>query len=236
VIVYGRNAVREALRGRRAGSLGQVWVTERLLGEPWAAEARPKVVRPAELERLCGSPAHQGICADAGPYPYVDASTLTGVGGLVLALDRVQDPQNLGAIARSAECAGARGVVIPERRAAEVTPAVCKASAGAVEHLPVARAGNVADFLETAKREGAWCYGAAAAGGRPYSAIDYGAAAVLVLGGEGRGLGRRVARSCDELVSIPLRGRIESLNVASAATVLLYAILHRAEPGLDRAP
>jgi len=236
VIVYGRNAVREALRGRRAGTVGRVWAVRGLVSEPWVAPTRPAVVGPAELERLCGSPAHQGICAEVGPYPYADPAPLTGADGLVVALDRVQDPQNLGAIARSAEGAGVRGVVIPQRRAAEVTPAVCKASAGAVEHVPVARVGNVADFLEAAKREGAWCYGAATAGGRPYTAVDYAPAAVLVLGGEGRGLGRRVSACCDELVSIPLRGRIDSLNVAAAATVLVYAILHEPPAGLDRAP
>jgi 23S rRNA (guanosine2251-2'-O)-methyltransferase len=236
VIVYGRNAVREALRGRRAATVGRVWATERLLREPWVAERRARVVGGPEIERLCGAPAHQGICAEVGPYPYEDGSAMLGVEGLVVALDRVQDPQNLGAICRSAECAGARGVVIPERRAAEVTAAVGKASAGAVEHLPVARVGNVADFLQAAKREGAWCYGAAAEGGRPYTAVDYGAAAVLVLGGEDRGLGRRIAASCDELVSIPVRGRIQSLNVAAAATVLMYAILQDPGPVLDRAP
>ncbi|HEY6397623.1 MAG TPA: RNA methyltransferase, partial [Solirubrobacteraceae bacterium] len=133
------------------------------------------------------------------------------------------DPQNLGAVCRSAECSGATAVVIPERRSAEVTPAVCKASAGAVEHLPVARVRNVADFLSAAKTAGVWCYGAQQGAPLGFEAVDYAGGAVLVLGGEGRGLRPRVAAACDALVSIPIRGRIESLSVSAAAAVLLYA-------------
>ncbi len=139
-------------------------------------------------------------------------------GALLVALDQVQDPQNLGAICRTAECAGATGVVIPERRAAEVTAAVCKASAGAVEHLPVARVRNLADFLAEAKRAGMWCYGADVDGAVAYDEVDYAGSVVLVLGSEGRGLRPRVASACDALVAIPLRGRIESLSVSAAAS------------------
>jgi 23S rRNA (guanosine2251-2'-O)-methyltransferase len=135
----------------------------------------------------------------------------------------VQDPQNLGAICRNAECAGAAGVVLPERRSADVTPAVCKASAGAVEHLPVAQVRNLADFLAEAKAAGMWCYGADGGGPVAYDAVDYRGGVVIVLGSEGRGLRPRVAASCDALVAIPLRGRIESLSVSAAAAVLLYA-------------
>jgi 23S rRNA (guanosine2251-2'-O)-methyltransferase len=144
-----------------------------------------------------------------------------------VALDEVTDPQNLGAVCRTAECAGATGVVLPERRSAEVTPAVCKASAGAVEHLPVARVRNLADFLGDAKEAGCWCYGAAAGAPASYTAPDYRGGVVLVLGAEGRGLRPRVAAACDALVALPLRGRIESLNVSAAAAVLLYEILHQ---------
>jgi 23S rRNA (guanosine2251-2'-O)-methyltransferase len=161
-------------------------------------------------------------------FIYADPNTLISASpGLVLALDQIQYPQNLGAICRTAECAGALGVVIPERRAAEVTPAVCKASAGAVEHLPVARARNLADFLIAAKAAGMWCYGADAGSRVFYDAIDYSGAAVLVLGSEGKGLRPRVAAACDALVAIPLRGRIESLNVSAAAAVLCYAAAQR---------
>ena len=144
-----------------------------------------------------------------------------------MALDQVQDPQNLGSICRTAECAGAAGVVIPERRAAEVTPAVCKASAGAVEHLRVARVRNIADFLADARDAGCWCYGASA-GGRAvaYDAPDYrGGGVVLVLGSEGHGLRPRVAAACDELIALPVLGAIESLGVSAAAAAILYEIL-----------
>jgi 23S rRNA (guanosine2251-2'-O)-methyltransferase len=145
----------------------------------------------------------------------------------IVALDELQDPQNLGAIARSAECAGATGLVICERRAAAVTPAVVKASAGAVEHLRIARVRNMADFLGDAKTAGAWCYGADAAAPTAYDEPDYRGGVVLVMGGEGTGLRPRVAKSCDALVALPMRGRTESLNASAAAAVLMYGILQR---------
>jgi 23S rRNA (guanosine2251-2'-O)-methyltransferase len=179
-----------------------------------------------EIAARCGSDAHQGVCAEVDPYPYADAAGLLApVDPLIVALDEVTDPQNLGAICRTAEAVGATGVVIPERRSAEVTPAVCKASAGAVEHLPVARVRNLADFLGEAKTDGCWCYGAAAAATTRYTAVDWRGGVVLVLGAEGKGLRPRVAAACDDLVALPLRGRIESLNVSATAAVLLYTIL-----------
>jgi 23S rRNA (guanosine2251-2'-O)-methyltransferase len=177
---------------------------------------------------------------------------LAGGEPLIVALDQIQDPQNLGSICRTAECAGAAGVVIPERRAAEVTPAVCKASAGAVEHLRVARVRNVADFLADAREAGCWCYGASSnpanagdategpRGSRApvaYDVPDYaGAGVVLVLGSEGSGLRPRVAKACDELIALPLLGRIESLGVSAAAAALLYEILQSRKVGLDKSP
>lgn len=180
-------------------------------------------VPPDELERLCGSPDHQGIVAEVDPYPYADPTALLGAeDAIVAALDQIQDPHNLGAVCRSAEVAGAAGVVIPERRAASVTPAVCKASAGAVEHLPVARVRNLADWLADAKEGGAWIYGAAADAERSYTEVDWSGRAVLVLGSEGSGLRPRVAETCDELVSIPVAGRVGSLNASVAAAVILF--------------
>lgn len=252
MILYGRNAVREALRGRRAASVGEVWATAATAREPWLSGLALRERSAAEIERRCGSAAHQGVCAEAGGYPYVAAEELLGGGTraasgedsdergpepLIVALDEVQDPQNLGSICRTAECAGATGVVIPERRAAEVTPAACKASAGALEHLRVARARNLADFLARAKDAGCWCYGASAAtvadrAPVPYDSPDYrGAGVVLVLGSEGRGLRQRVAGACDQLIALPLRGRVDSLGVSAAAAALLYEILQdRARP------
>ena len=194
--------------------------------------ARRRALRDAEeIERRCGSDAHQGICAEAGPYPLRRRRRAARRRApLLVALDQIQDPQNLGSICRTAECAGAAGVVIPERRAAEVTPAVCKASAGAVEHLPVARVRNIADFLADARDAGCWCYGASAERRRPPAGRlrrpDYaGSGVVLVLGSEGAGCARAWRKACDELIALPLRGRMESLGVSAAAAALLYEIL-----------
>jgi 23S rRNA (guanosine2251-2'-O)-methyltransferase len=249
VILYGRNPVAEALRGRRAHSVREMWASAGAQGEPWLVAARARGVRvheasAAEIERRCGSDAHQGVCAQAGEYPYASAEELLGAPeALLLALDQVQDPQNLGSICRTAECAGAAGVVIAERRAAAVTPAVCKASSGAVEHLAVAQVRNIADFLAQARTAGLWCYGASprARPGQPapvpYDVPDYrGSGVVLVLGGEAKGLRPRVAASCDALVCLPLLGRSESLGVAAAAAALVYGILQRRKPGVDKAP
>ena len=223
MIVYGRNPVREALRGRR--EVKRVWATGNAAREEWLAGMAARPASDDELEQLCGSPDHQGICAETGPYEYVaGAQLLTAEDALVVCLDQIQDPRNLGAICRVAECAGAAGVVIPERRSAEVTPVVCKASAGAVEHLPIARVRNVADWLVEAKEAGAWVYGASA-DGIPYEGPDYRGRVVLVLGSEGRGLRPRVAGVCDELVALPMRGRIDSLNVSAAAAALVYGVL-----------
>lgn len=225
MVVYGRNAVREAQRGPRA--VHRIWATKGALGDFPGAE-------PAtgdEIERRCGSDAHQGVCADVDDYRYADAGGLLGApDALIVALDEITDPQNLGAICRTAECAGATAVVIPERRSAEVTPAVCKASAGAVEHLAVARVRNLADFLGEAKAGGLWCYGAAADARTAYDAVDWRGGVVLVLGAEGKGLRPRVQAACDDLVALPLVGRIGSLNVSATAAVLLYEVLqHRAK-------
>lgn len=214
-VVYGRRPVAEAQAGRR-----------RVLRTLSAPE-----VGAAELTRLAGSPDHQGVVAEVEPYPYADAERLLEQPQpLLVALDQVQDPRNLGAVCRSAEAAGATGVVICERRAAAVTPAACKASAGAVEHLAVARVTNLADWLGRAKDAGTWVYGADAAAADAYTATDLSGALVLVLGSEGRGLRPRVAAACDALVSIPVRGRVGSLNVAAAATTLLFEALRQHRP------
>jgi 23S rRNA (guanosine2251-2'-O)-methyltransferase len=236
VIVYGRNPVREALRGRRR--VQRVFASERAAEEVWLGGIETVIEEPWQLEERCGSPDHQGICAEAGPYQYVDAdSLLEPDDALVLALDEVQDPHNLGAVARVAEAAGCAGLVLPERRSAEVTPAVCRASAGAVEHLPIARVRNLADWLVSAKeRENVWVYGAAADARVSYDRPDYRGRVVLVLGSEGRGLRPRVAESCDELVALPNRGQVGSLNVSTAAAALVYGILHFRGETLDRAP
>jgi 23S rRNA (guanosine2251-2'-O)-methyltransferase len=192
VILYGQNPVKEALRGRRAHDVSEVWAIARVAREPWLGELRVRVVSAEEIEHRCGSSAHQGVCAETGGYPYVSAEELlrSGKDPLLVALDQVQDPQNLGSICRTAECAGASGVVIPERRAVEVTPAVCKASAGAVEHLRLARVRNMADFLGEARKAGCWCYGASA---HPIQGMAGPAGAAALGGGAGKTSSRRAA-------------------------------------------
>jgi 23S rRNA (guanosine2251-2'-O)-methyltransferase len=205
--IYGRRPVAEAERGRRR--VHRVW--------------RAPDTSSEELERLSGSPEHQGVVAEVDPYPYADPTVLLErEDALVVVLDQIQDPHNLGAICRTAEVAGAAGVVIPERRAASVTAAACKASAGAVEHLPVARVRNVADWLGEAKTAGAWVYGAAAEAERVYTDVDWSGRAILVLGSEGSGLRPRVADACDELISVPMGGHIGSLNASVAAAVIMF--------------
>jgi 23S rRNA (guanosine2251-2'-O)-methyltransferase len=233
LILYGRNPIKEALRGRRKHAVGEVWATAGVAREPWLQGAKVRSASAEEVERRCGSPAHQGICAEAGGYPYSSVEELlAGDDPLIVALDQVQDPQNLGSICRTTECAGAAGVVIPERRAAEVTPAVCKASAGAVEHLKVARVRNIADFLTDASRAGCWCYGASGEAKVAYDKPDYsGGGVVLALGSEGHGLRPRVASACDELIALPIMGAIESLGVSAAASAILYEILQNRARG-----
>lgn len=224
MIVYGRNAVHEALRGPR--TVSQIWATSGAMREPWLSEAgvSKSLQTSEEIFARCGSDGHQGVCAEVSEYRYLEGEDLLKLDSpLIVALDQVQDPQNLGSICRSAECAGAAGLVLPERRAAEVTPAVCKASAGAVEHLPLAQVRNLTDFLNEAKQRGFWCYGADGDATMDYRQVDFAGPVVLVMGSEGKGLRPRVASACDALVSLPLRGKIESLSVGAAAAVLLYA-------------
>ena len=223
--VYGRRAVREALRGRR--EVLELWATERaLLAEPWLREqGSPRLqVKPERaLTEAAGTSDHQGVLAHCEPYPYADAYELAGGERPLLAcLDGVTDPRNLGAVCRSTEGAGASGVVLPAHRSASVTAAVCRSSAGAVEHLPVAVVTNLARYLTDVKGPDLWVYGAV--GGAPIAMwqADLAGGVALVLGSEGRGLRPLVRRTCDAEVSVPLAGNIESLNVSVAAALLLY--------------
>jgi 23S rRNA (guanosine2251-2'-O)-methyltransferase len=221
-LIYGRNPVMEALRaGRRR--VKKVWATPAAAKEPWLKGVPVQVTDAGEIEERAGTDAHQGLCAAVEPYPYADAADLLRLDApLLVALDEVQDPQNLGAIARTAECAGAAGLIVPERRSAEVTGAAAKASAGAVEHLPIAKVRNVADFLGDAKKAGLWCYGASERGRTGYDQVDWQGGVVVVLGAEGKGIRPRVQSACDVLMSVPLHGRIGSLNVSAAAAAVLY--------------
>jgi 23S rRNA (guanosine2251-2'-O)-methyltransferase len=222
--VYGRRPVREALRGRR--QVLELWASERALAaEPWLRDEPLRVqVKPdRELSEAAGTRDHQGIVAWTEPYKYADAWELAAEErALLVCLDGVTDPHNLGAVCRSAEGAGATGVVVPAHGSAAVTPAVAKASAGAVEHLSVAVVHNLARYLADIKGPDLWIYAAASGAGQTLWEVDFRGGTVLVLGAEGKGLRPLVRRTCDGEVSIPLGGQVESLNVSVAAAVLLY--------------
>jgi 23S rRNA (guanosine2251-2'-O)-methyltransferase len=217
-LVYGRRAVREALRGRR--EVLELLATERAARDTW--ERKPKIVPEKALNELAGTRDHQGVVARVEPFRYADAYELAGEADpLLVVLDQVTDPRNLGAVIRSAEGAGATGVILPAHHSARVTPAVARSSAGAVEHLPVAVVPNLARYLNDVKGPRLWVY-AADAVGTPMAEMDLSGGLSLVFGAEGKGLRPLVRRACDDTVSIPLSGRVESLNVSVAAAVLLY--------------
>lgn len=221
-LVYGRRPVREALRGRR--EVLEIWVTERTFSvEPWLADTKARVRPERELTELAGTRDHQGVVAKVTPFRYADAYELAGVEKPLLAvLDQVTDPHNLGAVCRSADGAGATGVIVPAHGSAVVTAAVARASAGAIEHLPIAVVTNLARYLDEVKGADLWVYGAAGEGTSSMWDTDLSGGTALVFGAEGKGIRPLVKRSCDVLVSIPLAGAVESLNVSVAAALLLY--------------
>lgn len=223
-LVYGRRPVKEVTRGPR--EVLELRVTQRALkAEPWLSEAGVRVhVSPErELTAAAGTQDHQGVVARVEPYRYADAYELAaGPAPLLAVLDSVTDPRNLGAVIRSAEGAGADGVVLPAHNSARVTPAVVRASAGAVEHVGVAVVKNLARYLGEIKAPQLWIWAAAADAERSMWEADLSGGAVFVLGSEGKGLRPLVRRTCDDAVSIPQLGRVASLNVSVAAALLLY--------------
>lgn len=174
------------------------------------------------LDRLAGSSGHQGVVALGAPQHYWEFQDLLGAARLLVLLDGVEDPHNLGAIIRTAHAAGADAVVILERRAAPLTETVAKAAAGALEHLPVARVGNLSQTLELLKQRGFWIYGLDERGEQSYDRVEYASPTALVLGGEGKGLRQQIRKHCDSLIRIPLEGKISSLNVSVAAGIVLF--------------
>lgn len=229
-LVYGRRAVREALRGRR-GVL-ELHATERLAGsEAWLHEGtlmRVQIKLERDLTELAGTRDHQGVVAVCEPYPYADAHELAALPRpLLVCLDGVTDPHNLGAVCRSAEGAGATGVVLPVHRSARVTPSVCRASAGAVEHLPVAVVPNLARFLQEVKGPELWVFAAAVNAPTTVWEADLGGGVVIVLGAEGKGIRPLVRRACDGEIAIPLAGRVESLNVSVAAALFVFEAMRQ---------
>ncbi len=228
-VVYGRHAVREAVRGPRA--VLELYASKRAAeAEPWLADKRVRIEPERALTERAGTSDHQGVVAVCEPYRYADAYDLASrPNALLVCLDGVTDPHNLGAVCRSAEGAGATGVVLPAHRAAGVTPAVCRASAGAVEHVPVAVVTNLSRYLNDVKGPELWVYGFAAEVETTLWSADLKGGVVLVLGAEGKGIRPLVRRACDAEIGIPLAGRVDSLNVSVAAGLALFeAVRQRA--------
>ncbi len=236
--LYGRQAVRECLRaGRRkvyrlflAQGTKQGGVVAEIEAAARGQGATVQEVERRRLDEISGGANHQGVAAEADPYPYADLDALLGgaergdESPFLLLLDCLQDPQNLGTLLRTAEVVGVHGVVIPERRAASITPAVVNASAGAVEHLRVVRVTNLVRAIERLKKSGVWVVGLEdVPTAQVYDAVDLDMPLALVVGSEGQGLRRLVRERCDLLVRLPMRGQIESLNAAVAGSIALYA-------------
>jgi 23S rRNA (guanosine2251-2'-O)-methyltransferase len=238
-VVYGAHPVREALRagrvqalfvaeGESAGAIKEILDAARVAG----VQPIPRV--RTQLDALAHGGAHQGAVAVVGEYNYAQLDEILqvaqrqGTAPLILVLDSVQDPQNLGALVRSAHVAGAHGVVIPKDRAVGVTPAVVKTSAGATEHVKIATVVNIARALEELKAANVWIAGAVAAGGSkaPWE-IDFTVPIAIVLGAEGKGIRPLVLRGCDLLVKIPMFGKVASLNVGAAGAMLLYEVVRQ---------
>ncbi len=233
-IIEGRNAVIEALRAETA--VDKIYLqrgeTDRTLGHI-ASKARAAGIVVVEADRrkldaMSRTHAHQGVIALAAVREYASVADILraaeerGEAPLVVVCDEISDPQNLGAIIRTAECAGAHGVIIPKRRSAGLTAIVAKTSAGAVAHVPVARVPNIPSLLKELKKQGVWVFGTAADGTTPLYNADLKGPAAIVIGSEGEGMTRLAAENCDFLVSIPMRGKLSSLNAAAAAAILLY--------------
>lgn len=236
-LLYRRNTVLEALRsGRRR--LIRLWLQVGLPadeGAPLLALAKErgvpvKTAAKGELSQMTGDPSHQGVVLEAGPYPYSEVATMLGLAAdrgekpLLLLLDLVQGPQNVGLLLRTAEGCGAHGIILPERRAPEVTPQVAIFSAGASEHLLIAQVTNLVQTIQQLQREDVWIVGLdLSPAARPLSQVDLGMPLGIVVGNEGSGLRRLVRERCDLLVRLPMRGRVASLNAAVAGSIVLYA-------------
>ena len=233
-LIEGRNAVTEALRAGTA--IDKIYIargeTDATLGHI-ASTARNKgiVVVEADRRKLDGmsrTKSHQGVIAVSAVREYasvddiLNAAREKGEAPLIVVCDELSDPHNLGAVIRTAECAGAHGVVIPKRRSAGLTAVVAKTSAGAVSHMAVARVANLPSLLKDLKKQGMWIFGTAADGTTSLYEADLKGPAVIVIGSEGDGMGRLVTENCDFLVSIPMKGKLNSLNASAAAAILLY--------------
>lgn len=239
-IIIGRNAVSEALRsgraidslliarGDRSGSLGKI-ISE--------CRERDIVVKEADtkkLDFLCGHSNHQGVVAFAAVHEYAAVDDIFALAEsrneqpFIIICDELEDPHNLGAILRTAEASGAHGIIVPKRRSASLSYAVGKASAGAIEYVPVARVSNISAAIEELKQKGLWVYGAEL-GGTSWYGQDYSGPVALVIGSEGRGLGRLIKEKCDFIISLPMKGKINSLNASVAAGILMFEVARQRE-------
>lgn len=233
-MIEGRNALTEALRAGRA--IDKVYVangdTNRSLNHliAQAKQAGAVIVKTerAKLDQMSPTGAHQGVIASVAAHDYSTLDDIfaraegRGEAPLIVVCDELSDPHNLGAIIRSAECAGAHGIIIPKRRSVGLTAVVSKTSAGALEYMPVARVSNIAQAIRELKERGVWVLGTAADGNTRLYDADLKGPAAIIIGNEGEGMSRLVAEQCDYLVSIPMRGQISSLNASAAAAILLY--------------
>ena len=234
-LIIGRNPVSEAIRSSRAidrilvarGSRSGAVVG--ILAKAKKKEIPIKEVDSKKLDYICGGANHQGIAAYAAVREYssvddiFDLAESRSESPFIIILDELEDPHNLGAVLRTAECTGAHGVIIPKRRSATLSYSVGKASAGAVEYVPVARVTNISNTIEDLKKRGVWVYGADM-DGTDYRDCDFADSVALVIGNEGKGISRLVREKCDEIVSLPMKGKIKSLNASVAAGVLMYEI------------
>ena len=234
-VIAGRNPVSEAIRSSRA--IDRILVAKGartgavvgILAKAKKKDIPVKEVDVKKLDFLARGANHQGIIALASAKEYASVEDILalaeqrGEKPFIIILDELEDPHNLGAIIRTAECTGAHGVIIPKRRSATLSYAVGKASAGAVEYVPVARVANITNTIEKLKKSGVWVYGADM-NGTDFTECDFSGAVALVIGNEGKGISRLVRENCDEMVSLPMKGRINSLNASVAAGVLMYAV------------
>jgi 23S rRNA (guanosine2251-2'-O)-methyltransferase len=238
-LIVGRNSVREALksgrpinkillaRGERHGSILEIVAMARECG------LLVQEVEMAKLAGLAGGVRHQGVVAFTSPVAYVEVETILAAAyrknepPLLVLLDELEDPHNVGAILRTADATGVHGVLLPQRRSCPLSAAVAKTSAGAVEYVPVARIGNITQTIDKLKKQGLWIMGADADGDRDYFAMDLTGPLVIIIGNEGKGMGRLVKEHCDYIVRIPMRGKITSLNASVACSLLLYEVLRQ---------
>ncbi|PSL41305.1 23S rRNA (guanosine2251-2'-O)-methyltransferase [Salsuginibacillus halophilus] len=239
--IIGKNAVHEALVGGRP--VHKVWIAEntkrqavqKIVQQSKEVDALIQYVPKKKVDELAGTPQHQGVVASVAAYTYADIDDLFANARdrneqpFFIVLDGVEDPHNLGSVLRTADAAGAHGVIIPKRRAAGLTQAVAKASTGAVEHVPVARVTNIARTLEDLKEQGLWIAGTDAAGTSDYRELEADTGLGLVIGSEGKGMSRLVREACDFLLTVPMFGQVTSLNASVTASLLMYEVVRKRE-------